>query len=240
MRTETAERLSAESPPNVAKFQLWVQSINYQRLLWNALQICVVVCAVAMVSGLSVRLLYRRYVPQPLLKEKLYFDFRLSEPSANLKLNNAPVQWNYIGVLASSTSPKSRSPSYLMPGRIYDISLLVNFAKTTRNSDIGKVVFSLSLQDATGETIAQSVRTVPYLSRTPYFTVLQDIATFSYELLGIPGYPLTQEVYTSIMDSYVEPVGHPSSDTISVVLSTAAVDLYAVHLVIAPKMNVLT
>lgn len=210
--------------------------IDFKQIATVALQGVVVLFTIFTISAITVRLMYRSFIPQPLLREKLYFDFRLPSPLASLRLQGAPNQWDYVGALSESHT-KYAKPAYLIPGRAYDIALQVVFAKSPRNLDLGKAVFSVTLQDTAGDTIAHSVRTISYIYRSPYFTFLQDISTFGFELIGLSGYPISLQQQASIMETYVEPSGHPPTHVVNVEISTNEVDVYDAYLIIAPKMS---
>ena len=210
--------------------------IDFKQIAMVALQGAVVLFTIFTISAITVRLMYRSFIPQPLLREKLYFDFRLPSPLASLRLQGAQNQWDYVGALSESHTRYAK-PAYLIPGRAYDISLQVVFAKSPRNLALGKAVFSVTLQDTAGDTIANSVRTVSYIYRSPYFTFLQDISTFGFELIGLSGYPVSLQQQASIMETYVEPSGHPPTHVVNVEISTNEVDVYDAYLIIAPKMS---
>jgi hypothetical protein len=233
--------------------------MNLKDIAWKfaylILQAVGVVFFVSIISSTFVRILFHYIVPKNAIREILHFDFRLDHPKASLRLGAIENQWEYLKPLEKQSIFHSKQyKRYLSAGSKYDISLLSTFSKTPRNSEIGKVVVSMTMLDGSGEAIAQSIRTIPLLYQSTTIKLLEEFLTFSFGLRIHPWLSTTpmstiiqppisiQSVQTIFMEHFQEPKsssGLPPSERIVIELSTPDVDLEYMELVLSPRMGYL-
>jgi hypothetical protein len=204
------------------------------RFLITWLQISIFFFLLYSLSMIVYSVIYSRFIPSPIVRQSVYFDFSLEEPKAALSLTAMEKQWvNYKMKQAFGVGVRP-----LKSGAIYDIEAIVQLSKSPRNLDLGKVALTTTIIDNTAEAIAKSVRPVviPYYTDTYLF--LESVFSFPALFFGFNSEVDSNQVFVPIFKHYQEPsFNFPSSEVIELMLSNGFVDITEMTLVIVPRLN---
>ncbi|RYY70644.1 hypothetical protein EON63_22390 [archaeon] len=130
-----------------------------QKLLVLALYAIQGVVTASLITFISLFIylfLYRTYVPNPISRETIYFNFNHDPPIASVNL----LQGENIGSHTYHPYPHISTPTppptpfdlsrLLKPDYKYNFDITVELAKSQRNYEIGKFVLSADFLDTTG------------------------------------------------------------------------------------------
>lgn len=179
--------------------------------------------------------LRRIMVPRALIHERIYFDYVAERPTATIKLHSALQQWSYMkNELVEDASTKRR---FLKAGSAYDIHAVFTVAKSARNYDIGTSALTLKVVDASGETIAKSVRALVIPYQHPMSLLLESITYFPWRATRTWNIAETVDIWVNMMPEYREPVYlMPPTDSLEIALAAPVMDLSHAYVTVMPKL----
>lgn len=268
--TSDADAYSSSSSSSTTSIRLWVltklSDVFWYLVLFISTLIMPVVKAMALVlviiliSMSASYFMYLSLSPKSLLREKVYFDFSRSSPSARVSLVAREKQWYYLkndaAVNDNNNAVKNNndiadnsgmgngafnSHRFLKSDSKYTIDAAFVLAKCPRNFDIGKFMVHTTVVDTSGDAIAKSSRpvAVPYQSTTS--VLLDSLLMFPFRFVGLSTSAEMVTVDVNIMNEFTEPtVTIPATEYLEMVLSTNDVDVIEVYLSIMPVLRGLT
>jgi hypothetical protein len=209
-----------------------------------------IICTIGFIFILSICIyifIYQSYVPKPLKKEKLYFNYAEEQPTAFINLlsdekqwiNHMSSSWNGHKGLDKDVSDKPwLTKRFLQSSRKYDVYITAQVARSMRNYDLGKVVLSVDMIDGTNNVLAESYRPIilPYQPSLQHY--LEAVTSFPGKVIGlVPWYEYTT-VTVNLIEGYSEPPQtHPPTARLEFQLSTSKIDLLDVELSIIPQVS---
>lgn len=132
----------------------------------------------------------------------------------------------------------------LLPLSTYNIDGTLKFSRSPRNYQLGKVVVTLTVIDASDEAIAESVRTVAIPFKSSQNKIFEDIYSSVLRFIGLHSSSAvvdSESVYVILMNNFVEPaLSNPPSSTLELSLSTSDIDLLGMEIRISPVLGSIT
>lgn len=190
-------------------------------------------------------LIYSKYVPRPLTREKVFFDFDLPKPSAHISLlRPTGRQWAYVNAQLPLPTDVDRSVKpwlsnrFLQADMAYNIDITVQLARSIRNLDLGKVTLKMDIVDATQATIAHSTRPIVMPFQSSLYVHLESLLTFPGRFLGLAPPQESMSLRIQMTDNFIEPPSsHPPTEGLSFTLSSAAFDLLEMEVAVLPNLQ---
>lgn len=160
----------------------------------------------------------------------LYFNYDLTSPHAIIHLTNANDQWRSHAA-ASRQSPKR----FLLHGLHYKIRMTFQIFKSASNSDLGKFMAAVHIQDAHGNFIASSLRPVPIPYQSRVTSSLFSLIEFPLRLVGARPFAEYSEVSVPMINNFLLQK-LPAVETMTFALGSNAVQLGDVKVVFEPAV----
>lgn len=178
--------------------------------------------------------LRRVMVPRALIHERVYFDYIAERPTATIKLHSAMQQWNYMKGDMEDASTRRR---FLKADSRYDIHAVFTIAKSARNYDIGTSPLTLKVVDASGDTIAKSVRALVIPYQHPMSLLLESVTYFPWRATRTWDMAETVDIWVNMMPDYREPVyALPPTEALEIALAAPVMDLSHAYVTVMPKL----
>jgi hypothetical protein len=213
------------------------------RALNLALSIIVPIIQLLALLGLIVAIsvivniyLRRVMVPKALIHERVYFNYVSESPTASVNLFSAGKQWDYMRDGAVVDTGTARR--FLKVDNGYDIHCTFTVAKSARNYDISTTPITLKMVDATGETVAKSVRAIVIPYQHPMSLLLESVTFFPWRATRYMDTAETADIWVNLMSDYKEPGPlMPPTASIELTLSVPAMDMSHAYVTVMPRLR---